>query len=377
MWRKIRLLLIISGLVIAYNANAQFDDPKTIEVGPHVGASYYMGDINPMKPFAMSDLQYGGVVRFNYNNRWTFRFDYTRATVKAEDAVIKWRPERGLSFTTNLNDFSFVAEFNFWEYYTGNPKRNVSPYIFGGISVFQYTPYSRILDDNLMIDTLINLRQYKLDTIYRDTVKGDDGKYHLTTFSQLAEFLGGRTKSIGFSIPFGVGVKFALSKNMAATVEWRMQKTFTDYLDGVGGVYPEECATYEKAFIERNQDGSINFVDSYAMIYNVSDPSATPIETMVDMNGNILYPVLDHENIVYPIVVDNKIVYPLENANGTITNVPYTEVTNEKVKIPEGNYKPGQQRGNSAFNDWFGMIRVSLTWKFNLPDRRGCNLSKF
>ena len=303
MYRKIRFLLILSCLAIFGQVNAQFDDPKTIEVGPHVGASYYMGDINPAKPFAMSDLQYGGVVRFNYNNRWTFRFDYSHATVKADDAVIKWRPERGLSFTTNLNDFSFVAEFNFWEYYTGNPKRNVSPYIFGGISVFQYTPYSRILDDNLMIDTLINLRQYKLDTIYRDTVKGDDGKYHLTTFSQLAEFLGGRTKSIGFSIPFGVGVKFALSKNMAATVEWRMQKTFTDYLDGVGGVY---LADNKKVTIRKKDEEK----DFY-----LSDPTCS--------------------------------------------------------------YSKGQQRGNSAFNDWFGMARVSLTWKFNLPDGRGCNLSKF
>mgnify|MGYP002522636411 CR=1 FL=1 len=299
MWRKIRLLLIISGLIAAINANAQFDDPKTIEVGPHVGVSYYMGDINPAKPFAMSDLQYGGVVRFNYNNRWTFRFDYSRATVKADDAVVKWRPERGLSFTTNINDFSLMAEFNFLEYYTGNPKKNVSPYIFGGISVFQYTPYHRILDHNLMIDTLINLRDHKLDTIYRDTVKGKDGKYHLTAFSQLAEFLGGRTKSIGLSIPFGFGVKFALSKHMAAIVEWRMQKTFTDYLDGVGGVY-----------LANNAKETIKSKDFY-----LSDPT--------------------------------------------------------------GNYKAGQQRGNSAFNDWFGMIRVSLTWKFNLPDGRGCNLSKF
>lgn len=348
MWRKFRLLLIISGLVVAFNANAQFDDPKTIEVGPHLGLSYYMGDLNPAKPFAMSDLQYGGVVRFNYNNRWTFRFDFSHATVKADDVVIKWRPERGLSFTTNLNDFSFVAEFNFWEYYTGNPKRNVSPYIFGGISVFQYTPYSRILDDNLMIDTLINLRQYKLDTIYRDTVKGDDGKYHLTAFSQLAEFLGGRTKRIGVSVPFGVGVKFSLSKHMAATVEWRMQKTLTDYLDGVGGVYLEDIESFEIPHIVYNKDGQGNqYVDtqnSYVAVYNLSDPTAPALQFSVNSEGK-----------------------PVDEQGVVIT----------KLKASKGKYKSDQQRGNSAFNDWFGMARVSLTWKFNLPDGRGCNLSKF
>ena len=97
-----------------------------------------------------------------------------------------------------------------------------------------------------------------------------------------------------------IGVKLSLSKHMAATVEWRMQKTFTDYLDDVGTVYPEQHALFTA------EDG---------VTYDLSDPT--------------------------------------------------------------GNYLAGQQRGNAAFNDWFGMARVSLTWKFNLPDRRGCNLSKF
>ena len=261
-------------------ANAQFDDPKTLEVGPHVGVSYYMGDLNPMIPFAQAQLQYGGVVRFNYNNRWTFRFDYSRAKVKAADEIIGWRPERGLNFTTNINDFSLVAEFNFLEYYTGNPKRNVSPYIFGGFSVFQYTPYAEYGG------TVVNLRDFVTEAA------PEDAKWYDKMF--------GRTSPIGVSLPFGIGVKLALSRHVAATVEWRMQKTFTDYLDDVGTVYPENHATFTA------EDG---------VTYDLSDPT--------------------------------------------------------------GNYLAGQQRGNASFNDWFGMARVSLTWKFNLPDGRGCNLSKF
>ena len=88
MYRKIRILLIMSCLALFVQANAQFDDPKTLEIGPHVGASYYMGDLNPTIPFAMADLQFGGLVRYNYNNRWTFRFDYSRATVKADDTKL-------------------------------------------------------------------------------------------------------------------------------------------------------------------------------------------------------------------------------------------------------------------------------------------------
>ena len=273
----------MSCLAIFTQANAQFDDPKTLEVGPHVGLSYYMGDLNPTMPFAQAQLQYGGLVRFNYDNRWTFRFDYSRATVTASDEVIKWRPERGLNFTSRINDFSLVAEFNFIEYYTGNPKKNVSPYIFGGISVFQYTAFATVGDQ------LIDLSDYATE----GPVDPNE-KWYRKMF--------GKTSSIGVSIPFGMGLKFALSRHMAGTVEWRMQKTFTDYLDDVATVYPE-----------RNQHAVYTAEDGTT--YDLTDPT--------------------------------------------------------------GNYIAGQQRGNSAFNDWFGMARVSLTWKFNLPDGRGCNLSKF
>ena len=281
MFRKIRILLILSCLAVFGQLQAQFDDPKTLEVGPHVGVSYYMGDLNPTIPFAMPDLQYGGLVRYNYNNRWTFRFDYSRAKVKGDDTKLNWRPERGLNFTSNINDFSLVAEFNFLEYYTGNPKKNVSPYIFGGISVFQYTAYATVGDE------LVDLSDYATEG-----PEDPDAKWYNKMF--------GKTSPVGVSIPFGFGVKLSLSRHMAATVEWRMQKTFTDYLDDVATVYPEEHATYTA------EDGTI---------YDLTDPT--------------------------------------------------------------GRYEAGQQRGNSAFNDWFGMARVSLTWKFNLPDGRGCNLSKF
>ncbi len=280
MYKGFRFLLIMSCLLVFMQANAQFDDPKTIEVGPHGGVSYYMGDINPMLPFAQSQLDYRGVVRFNYNNRWTFRFDYSHATVKASDETIGWRPERGLSFTSVINDFSLVAEFNFLEYYTGNPKKNVSPYIFGGISVFQYTPYAEYGG------TMVNLRNYATESTPEQT------PWYM--------ILSTKSMPVSVSIPFGFGVKLSLSRHLATSVEWRMQKTFTDYLDDVATVYPEQHATFNA------EDGET---------YDLSDPT--------------------------------------------------------------GNFLPGQQRGNASFNDWFGMARVSLTWKFNLPDGRGCNLSKF
>ena len=338
MYRKIRFLLILSLLAVFSQVKAQFNDPMTMEVGPHVGASFYMGDLNPMYPFAQSKLQYGGIVRFNYDNRWTFRFDYARATVMASDEVIKWRPERNLNFTSTINDFSLTAEFNFLEYYTGNPKKNVSPYIFGGISVFHYTTYA------IVGDTLLNLRGYDTEAPLDSNAKWYDRMF-------------GKSSPVCVSIPFGFGVKFSLSRHMAATVEWRMQKTFTDYLDDVGTVYAYSNRLTESEFNQLEnkilykekhivmENGAVNRDDSYVLWYNLADPSDGPLRLQVDDYGNEIKQIE---------TIDNK----------------------QYIVVP-GNYLPGQQRGNSSFNDWFGMARVSLTWKFNLPDSRGCNLSKF
>ena len=324
MYRIFRFLLIVSCLAVLSQAKAQFDDPKTLEVGPHVGLSYYMGDINPAKPFAMSDLQYGAVVRFNYNNRWTFRSDYAYATVKASDEKIKWRPDRKLNFKSKIHDLSFVAEFNFLEYYTGNPKKNVSPYLFGGISVFYYTVFADV--DVILVDLSNKQTEPKLN----------NPKWYEDAF--------GKESPIGISIPFGFGVKMSLSRHTAATVEWRMQKTFTDYLDDVAKVYPDESASYMAEHIVKDSQGNIILDQSYVTIYNLSDPTALPLQYSVNDQGK-----------------------PVDDLGNTITD----------IKPLAGVNRANQQRGNSAFNDWFGMARVSLTWKFNLPDGRGCNLSKF
>ena len=373
--RKIRFLLIMCCLAVFSQVHAQFDDPKTLEIGPHGGGSYYMGDINPVKPLTMMDWQYGGVVRFNYNNRWSFRFDYTHATVKSDDTKFKWRPERGLNFTTNINDFSVVAEFNFLEYYTGNPKRNVSPYIFGGISLFQYTPYTNLTIKDVSgrfkaFDTLVNIHDYETEPAPPDT------NWFKKTF-------GFKSSKVGLSIPFGVGVKLSLTRHMAATVEWRMQKTFTNYLDDVATVYPEKGAPFEYKHIVYLKDANgnplqdVDIENSCSLIYNLSDPTATPIETMVDNNGTTVYPILIDGDVIMPVLLDGQIVYQIEQ-NGSVINVPYESASAyQQVEVPNGRYSYKQQRGNSAFNDWFGMIRISLTWKFNLPDGRGCNLSKF
>ncbi len=258
--------------------HAQVEIPHSLEIGPHVGIGYMICDINPAKHFAQSSLQYGGMVRYNHNLRWAFRLEYTHTSLKASDEVIKWRPERGLNVKTVVNDLSVMAEFNFYEYFTGKRNKSFSPYLLGGFSVFHYTPYAAVGD------SLVKLRDHQAEAAPLDT-------------SNWRKMLG-RDKPIGLSMVFGFGLKTSLSKHLCMTFEWRLHKTFTDYLDDVSGVYPEEHPK----------------VTAGGKEYDLSDPT--------------------------------------------------------------GNFKPGQQRGDSAHKDWFGIAGISLSWRFNLPGNDVCKMMK-
>ena len=275
MFKRLRFLLIISCLSLFTLAQAQVDAPKSIEIGPHGGMSYYVGDLNPAKHFAQSSWQAGLTVRYNQSSRWVYRIDYTHANVQASDDIIGWRPERGLSFSSKIDDISLLVEFNFLEYFTGNPKKNFSPYLFAGIGGFMFDP-CHVTDS-----TNVSLRPLQTEGV-------EYSKFSL-------------------DIPFGFGFKVSLSKRVCAAFEWRLHKTFTDYLDDCGGVYPNRAGAQH------------------------------PLSTV---------PVVDQDTY------DN-----------------YTD--------PTGNYAAGMQRGNASYKDWFGVAGLSITWKFNLPDSRGCNLSKF
>ncbi len=262
MLNKVRFLIIAVcvATVLFCSDRLYAQRPMTMEFGAHAGVSYYIGDINPVKHFVGSQLKYGGLIRFNQNPRIAYRIEYTHGRLKASDEKINWRPERKLGFMTNIDDFTAVAEFNFLEYYPENSRRRFSPFIFAGVSVFLFAPKT--------YDGSVNLRELRTE--------------------------GNGYGRVGVSIPFGLGLKFAFTKNLLATVEWRMHKTFTDYLDDVSTVYPQYHAIYE---------------------------------------GN-----------------------------------DYTD--------PTGTYLEGQQRGNSAFKDWYSFAGVTLSWKINLPTRSACNLNQ-
>lgn len=238
---NIRLKLVVTVCVavfLLFCTNLQAQRPMTMEFGAHVGVSYYIGDINPVKHFVGSQLKYGAFIRLNQNPRIAYRLEYTHGRIKASDEKIKWRPGRQLGFMSNLDDITALFEFNFLEYYPEHSRRRFSPFIFGGASVFLFDPKS--------YDGTVNLRELRTE--------------------------GNSYSKVGFSIPFGLGLKFAFTKNLLATVEWRMHLTLTDYLDDVSTVYPRYHAIHEGvdytdpsgSFLEGQQRGDSASKDWYS-----------------------------------------------------------------------------------------------------------------
>jgi len=201
-------------MVLPLNSTAQ----KTLEVGAFGGGSYYLGDINPALHFNQMQLAYGGVARYNISNRWALKASFYHGKVKGDDAKTNAIANRELNFLTRINDISVVAEFHWFEYFTGSKKSFFTPYLFVGISYFMFKPQS-----------LSGVDLQPLGTEGQNV--GFDGRspYALS----------------GIAIPFGFGVKYSINSRIGLAFEWGMRKALTDYIDDVSTTYadnPDEIA---------------------------------------------------------------------------------------------------------------------------------------
>ena len=241
---------------------------QTFEIGGFAGASYYNGELNPALPYNQAQLAYGGLLRYNINSRWATKFSYYRGELKGSDETGGWVEDRDLNFKSKINDFSLVAEFNFWEYYTGSKKSYIAPFIFGGISYFTFNSTSFGGADLKAAGT-------------EGQNSGFDGRSPYNQYS--------------FAIPFGFGFKYSVSERIGVTFEWGMRKTFTDYIDDISTTY-------------------------YLVGENINP--------------------------------DN---------------------TNEVLSDPTMTHKPNEQRGDDKNNDWYNYTGITLTYKFDLRNKKGCN----
>jgi hypothetical protein len=176
-----------------------------------LGVANYAGDLQA-KAYTFDQCQLAGGLGLHYeiSDHFTARADFYLGKVSAADrhSGIPSNVARNLEFTSNIEDFTLSAEYDLLSL----KKWKATPYIFAGFGVYHFDPYtSDQLGDKIYLRPLGTEGQ---------GVNGSS-KYNLTQLN----------------IPYGAGIKVALSEDVRLGVEVGFRKLFTDYLDDVSGTY--------------------------------------------------------------------------------------------------------------------------------------------
>jgi len=216
-----RLILILFFSVLSYQVSAQ-----TWEVGGFLGGSGYMGDINLVNPYKLTNPAFGLLFKRNFDSNWSAKISFMQGKVQANDASSSnsYQRDRNLNFRSPISELSIQVEFNLFRYAAGADfgyrTRKFSPYLFTGLAAFAFNP---LTDDN-------NGREVELRPLMTENVA---------------------YKRNAISIPYGAGVKYNIGGNFTLIGEIGYRTTFTDYLDDISGTY-----------IDFNPGGSVDPVNS-------------------------------------------------------------------------------------------------------------------
>ncbi len=207
-----RLILIICFFSQSFVALSQ-----TWEAGVSVGASGYMGDISPVKPYTFTDPAFGGLFKRNFNGYLSAKVGFMFGKIQGDDAKSSnaYQVDRNLHFRSALSELSLQVELNLFKYLPGElmgfGSRRFSPYLFTGAGAAKFNPVADY-----------NGSEVELQPLQTEAV--DYKKYAI-------------------SVPYGAGVKYNLKGNWNLIGEIGYRTAFTDYLDDISGRYPDYAVT--------------------------------------------------------------------------------------------------------------------------------------
>ncbi len=208
-WKVILGFLCLNATI----ANAQ--EPHH-EMGVFGGAATYIGDLQQKYFPGYNYTPVGGLLYKYYPNpRLGFRFgaSYTELTAADSLSNIPAHKLRNLNFTTNMFELHGGVELNAWKIHPMH--RKFSPYIFAGLSVFYYNPYTGDANNEKLYLRALSTEGQGLPTYT------DRKPYNL----------------VNYAIPMGGGLKALIGNKVYVTAEFGMRVTFTDYLDDVSKTY--------------------------------------------------------------------------------------------------------------------------------------------
>jgi len=183
------------------------------ESGGWIGVSNYFGDLNTNFAFKDPGLAAGVVFRYNFNNRVALKFAGNYGQIAANDADSDnvFERARNLNFQSEIFDGSAQVEFNFLPFIHGSYNEFFTPYLSGGLVVYNFNPKTEFQG------RLVELRPL-----------GTEGQF------RGEEYFG---TQIG--VAYGGGVKFSMNYVWSINVHIDARWLFNDYVDDVSTVYAD------------------------------------------------------------------------------------------------------------------------------------------
>jgi len=159
------------------------------EIGVFLGGSNYIGDIGRTNYIYPNNYAIGGIYKWNMHPQYTLRstFTYAKVSGKDVDSNNSFREFRGLNFTNTVLELSAGIEYHFFKYNLSKIGFTHTPYIIVEAGVANYDTREK-----------------------------------------------GRT--FNFMMPFGLGYKTKLARNVGIAFETTFRYTFKDDIDG----YPND-----------------------------------------------------------------------------------------------------------------------------------------
>lgn len=200
-------------IIFIFSAFVSYAQPVRLHIMG--GFANYSGDIQQHGftiEQAKGALTLGGT--FTITDKLSVRGDYSFAQLAANDNrnIKRALVARNLNFRTNINELSLLGEYDILNLY----KHKLSPYLFGGVGIFHFNPFSFDGSGN---------RVYLADL-------GTEGQ---GIISGKKEY-----KRLQVHFPLGAGIKYALSEDVHVGFEMGMRVLQTDYLDDVSTEYVDQ-----------------------------------------------------------------------------------------------------------------------------------------
>lgn len=203
---------LLAGMLLPLFAHAQW------KVNLYGGFSNYIGDLQS-SPYTtkQSNGSFGAGIQYDLSSHFSLLSNLTYGRISAADGYSTQADlrARNLNFESVIKEWNVLFEYNLLDL----NEHRVTPYIFAGLAIFHFNPYS--------YDTagrMVYLRP--LSTEGEGLPQYPNRKpYALTQLS----------------IPFGGGIKFRVNDRVVLAYEIGMRKTFTDYLDDVSTTYVDQA----------------------------------------------------------------------------------------------------------------------------------------